>query len=74
MRKEPKFLYMKGSVTPKHFSYRTALLVCLPALSYFLRSHISPPPLGYRLLGLRQKSSQGWLTHTGMELVLMRFL
>lgn len=46
-------------VYEKKFSYRTTLLVCLPAVSYFLRSYIRPPQLGYCLVGPKQKSSKG---------------
>lgn len=38
------------------FLDRTALLICLPVVSYFTRSCIFPLPLRYCFLGAKQKS------------------
>lgn len=40
--KKRNCLYMKGNVIPKSFSSRTALLLCLPVVSYFMRSYSFP--------------------------------
>ena len=68
-------LCMKGNVIPEPFLDRTALLICLPAVSCFMRSCIFPLPLGYCFLRPKQKSRKAReRPHTWMEWVLIHFL
>lgn len=53
---------MISSVIPKHFSCRTALLVWLPAVSYFSEKFCLPTSTWILPLGPEQNSSKG-LTH-----------